>query len=74
MYSHVPTDDLVEALLVLMRPLWKSAGDHLEEKERKEHAKKRDAKRSFKPSKGLTDLREPMNAEYVFVARSTLSQ
>jgi len=61
--SEIPDEGLTEALLVLMKPLWRVAADHLEEKEKKDQARRKDAKSRHKPSKALTLLREPLNGE-----------
>jgi hypothetical protein len=63
--SEVPEEGLTEALLVLLKPLWRFAVVVQEEKERKEQAKRKDPKSRHRPSKALLELREPINEELV---------
>jgi hypothetical protein len=61
--SEVPDEGLTEALVVLVRPLWRAMADALEDKEKKDLLRRKGAKAKHTPSKALLGLREAINRE-----------
>jgi len=54
---------LTEALVVLVKPLWKAVADSLEDREKRDVLKRKGAKARHAPSKALLDLRGVINGE-----------
>jgi hypothetical protein len=61
--SQVPDEGLTEALVVLLKPLWRAMADALEDKEKKDLLRRKGVKARHAPSKALLDVREAINRE-----------